>query len=94
MDQAAVKLAVEIAFLSCTSNLLIGFNSLNAYASVNHMHLHFYYLMTSESLKQKNPLPIQNLKVKNQNIKYIFYRKINALKMYFSLFPNCYFDFV
>ena len=48
----------------------MGFNSLNAYASVNHMHLHFYYLMTSESLKPENPMPIQNVKVKNQNIKY------------------------
>jgi GDP-D-glucose phosphorylase len=63
IDQEAIQLAIEIAFLTCTSNFLMGFNSLNAYASVNHMHLHFYYLMTSDSLKSKNPLPIHNVKV-------------------------------
>jgi hypothetical protein len=39
-----------------------GFNSINAYASVNQLHLHAYYL--DSKLKRKDrPLPIQNIHV-------------------------------
>ncbi|GFT78685.1 GDP-D-glucose phosphorylase 1 [Nephila pilipes] len=40
----ALRLAVEIILISSDCYLRLGFNSLGAYASVNHLHFHAYYL--------------------------------------------------
>ncbi|XP_055928238.1 GDP-D-glucose phosphorylase 1-like isoform X2 [Argiope bruennichi] len=40
----ALRLAVEIMLISFDRDFRLGFNSLGAYASVNHLHFHAYYL--------------------------------------------------
>ncbi|GBM21022.1 GDP-D-glucose phosphorylase 1 [Araneus ventricosus] len=40
----AIRLAVEMMLISSDSYFRLGFNSLGAYASVNHLHFHAYYL--------------------------------------------------
>ncbi|GIY01252.1 hypothetical protein CDAR_213131 [Caerostris darwini] len=40
----ALRLAVEIMLISSDNFLRLGFNSLGAFASVNHLHFHAYYL--------------------------------------------------
>ncbi|GFY50580.1 GDP-D-glucose phosphorylase 1 [Trichonephila inaurata madagascariensis] len=40
----ALRLAIEIILISSDSYFRLGFNSLGAYASVNHLHFHAYYL--------------------------------------------------
>ncbi|CAM1309921.1 GDPGP1 (predicted) [Pycnogonum litorale] len=44
MISKALKLAIEMTLLSSTPCFKIGFNSLGACASVNHLHFHMYYL--------------------------------------------------
>ncbi|KFM76272.1 hypothetical protein X975_20518, partial [Stegodyphus mimosarum] len=39
-----LRLAIEMMMISYNPSLKIGFNSLGAYASVNHLHFHVYYL--------------------------------------------------
>jgi len=45
--EAGIRLALESVLLSSSRNLKVGFNSLCAYASVNHQHYHLYYLKES-----------------------------------------------
>ncbi|RNA02396.1 GDP-D-glucose phosphorylase 1-like [Brachionus plicatilis] len=54
----SVKLAVDLMLLSASTNIVIGYNSVQAYASVNHLHMHLYYL---NSVKNESgfPFPIQ-----------------------------------
>ncbi|XP_072529749.1 GDP-D-glucose phosphorylase 1 [Salminus brasiliensis] len=40
----AVQVGIESVFLSADPGYRVGFNSLGAFASVNHLHLHGYYL--------------------------------------------------
>ncbi|GAA6107827.1 GDP-D-glucose phosphorylase 1 [Tachysurus ichikawai] len=40
----ALQIGVESLFLSADPGFRVGFNSLGAFASVNHLHLHAYYL--------------------------------------------------
>ena len=68
IDAHGIRLAVECLLLSGSNNLIMGFNSLNAYASVNQCHLHAYY-MENRLLKATNPLPIQSLNVKRFFVK-------------------------
>merc|ERR1719495_795544 len=43
----AITLALEVMILSSSPNIKLAFNSLCAYASVNHLHWHLYYQPTS-----------------------------------------------
>ena len=63
LNQEAIELTTRLALLSKSLNIIFGFNSINAYASVNHLHLHVYYI-TSEIQDKRFPFPIQNVKVK------------------------------
>lgn len=54
----SIKLVVDLILLSSSTNIIIGFNSVQAYASVNHLHMHLYYL---NSIKKSFPFPIQNV---------------------------------
>ncbi|XP_067140606.1 GDP-D-glucose phosphorylase 1 [Centruroides vittatus] len=47
ITEGGLQLAVEIVLLSQNHNLKAGFNSLGAYASVNHFHFHIYYLSSN-----------------------------------------------
>ncbi|KAJ9578262.1 hypothetical protein L9F63_005532, partial [Diploptera punctata] len=51
----SLQLAIEILLLSSTPALRIGFNGLCAYASVNHLHYHLYYL--------NHPMLLENVEV-------------------------------
>lgn len=44
ITEQGLQLALEIILLSQNVSLRAGFNSLGAYASVNHFHFHIYYL--------------------------------------------------
>ena len=56
----SIKLAVDLILLSTSKNIIIGFNSVQAYASVNHLHMHLYYLNSTNN-KSTFPFPIQNV---------------------------------
>eukprot|EP00112_Aurelia_sp_Birch-Aquarium-sp1_P012199 Seg2564.6 transcript_id=Seg2564.6/GoldUCD/mRNA.D3Y31 product="GDP-D-glucose phosphorylase 1" protein_id=Seg2564.6/GoldUCD/D3Y31 len=55
MNFDAVKLSIEICLVSRDRGLRIGFNSLCAFASVNHLHLHILHI--------DHQLPIDNVDV-------------------------------
>ncbi|XP_054476635.1 GDP-D-glucose phosphorylase 1 isoform X2 [Anoplopoma fimbria] len=44
MTSFAIQAGIEAVLLSCDPGFRVGFNSLGAFASVNHLHLHGYYL--------------------------------------------------
>ncbi|XP_050526489.1 GDP-D-glucose phosphorylase 1 [Daktulosphaira vitifoliae] len=44
INNYSLHLSLQILLLSASPAMRIGYNSLCAYASVNHLHLHFYYL--------------------------------------------------
>ena len=71
LDVYAINLAIEVLLLSGSNDLFIGFNSLNAYASVNHLHLHAYYMANKVSASRAPNLyafPVQNIKVSQSRI--------------------------
>ncbi|XP_062857662.1 GDP-D-glucose phosphorylase 1 [Trichomycterus rosablanca] len=60
----AVRFGVESVFLSADPSYRVGFNSLGAFASVNHLHLHGYYLnhpLKIEWIRVEPILPEKNL---------------------------------
>ncbi|XP_052766032.1 GDP-D-glucose phosphorylase 1-like isoform X2 [Mya arenaria] len=59
LTQSSVQLALEMLLLSKHSGFRVGFNSLCAYASVNHLHLHAYYLNHELFIEHT---PVNNLK--------------------------------
>lgn len=56
----SIKLALDFMILSNSFNFIIGFNTTQAYASVNHLHLHMYYLNVHNE-DSEFPFPIQNV---------------------------------
>ncbi len=63
VTEYGINLAVEVSLLSTATNLLIGFNSLKSYASVNHLHFHLVY-SENEHLRSSDipfTFPIQNI---------------------------------
>ena len=79
MTKDAISLAIEVALLSYSKEILIGFNSLNAHASVNHLHLHFYYLDQNKVIlkncleKKMRSLSIQNITKAVKLTKYLWF---------------------
>ena len=49
----SIRLAMRTVLLSGVKNLKAAFNSLCAYASVNHLHWHLYYLQNHEVKLEK-----------------------------------------
>lgn len=56
----SIKLALDLILLSESTNVIIGYNSIEAYASVNHLHMHLYYL-NSVNNGTHFSFPIQNV---------------------------------
>ncbi|CAH2087958.1 unnamed protein product [Euphydryas editha] len=56
INKESVRLAINIMLLTQDRELRIGFNSLCAFASVNHLHYHIFI--------EKNFLPVENVKCK------------------------------
>lgn len=44
INEYSLNIAVQLLLLSASPAIRVGFNSLCAFASVNHLHLHLYYL--------------------------------------------------
>jgi hypothetical protein len=44
MTESSIETALELSLLSSSYGFFVGFNSLCALASVNHLHFHAYYL--------------------------------------------------
>lgn len=44
INEYSLNIAIQLLLLSASPAIRIGFNSLCAFASVNHLHLHLYYL--------------------------------------------------
>ncbi|KAK2842087.1 hypothetical protein Q5P01_012287 [Channa striata] len=60
LTRFAIQVGIESVFLSSDPGFRVGFNSLGAFASVNHLHLHGYYLnhkLKIESTPAKPLLP-------------------------------------
>ncbi len=57
IDANALRLATEVSLLSGSNNFVLGYNSVGAYSSVNHLHAQGYYLNGS-SYPERNPLCI------------------------------------
>ncbi|KAM3608685.1 uncharacterized protein V6R79_003073 [Siganus canaliculatus] len=60
LTRFAVQACIESVFLSADPGFRMGFNSLGAFASVNHLHLHGYYLnheLKIESMPVKPLVP-------------------------------------
>lgn len=66
LTMSAVQFGIESVLLSSDPGFRVGFNSLGAFASVNHLHLHGYYL--------DHELKIESLPVKPLVAKKGFYR--------------------
>ena len=64
--QEAIRIALISLLISGSSCYFVGFNGINAYASVNHLHLHAYYLNLEPDEGKKYTFPIQNLQVANK----------------------------
>jgi len=56
----ALKMAIEICLLSSDRGLRIGFNSLCAFASVNHLHFHVLYVNHQIPIDRVAVLPINH----------------------------------
>ncbi|KAM6937845.1 GDP-D-glucose phosphorylase 1 [Xenentodon cancila] len=60
LTRSAVQVGIESVLLSSDPGFRVGFNSLGAFASVNHLHLHGYYLdreLKIESMPVKTLIP-------------------------------------
>lgn len=84
----AVRLAIDVSLLTCSHGFFVGFNSINAYASVNHLHLHAYYLgnrvMSSRDVENSFPIPIQNVNKADQLANKLWF--INDQNYFFPAF--------
>ncbi|KAM4734059.1 GDP-D-glucose phosphorylase 1 [Anableps anableps] len=63
LTRTAVRVGIESVLLSADPGFRVGFNSLGAFASVNHLHLHGYYLdheLKIESSPVKPLIPEKN----------------------------------
>ncbi|XP_010882064.2 GDP-D-glucose phosphorylase 1 [Esox lucius] len=58
LTPAAIKIGIEAVLLSSDPGFRVGFNSLGAFASVNHLHLHGYYLNQELRLETASTLPL------------------------------------
>lgn len=66
LTKFAIHVGIEAVLLSSDPSFRVGFNSLGAFASVNHLHLHGYYL--------DHPLKIESKPVKPLCPEKAFYR--------------------
>lgn len=69
LTRFAIQVSIESVLLSSNPGFRVGFNSLGAFASVNHLHLHGYYL--------DHELKIESLSVKPLVPEKGFYRLLN-----------------
>lgn len=69
LTKFAIQAGIESVFLSSHPGFRVGFNSLGALASVNHLHLHGYYL--------NQPLSIESMAVKPLVPDKSFYRLLD-----------------
>ena len=56
LTESSIGLAIETVLLSASPNFHVGFNSLCAFASVNHLHWHCYY---NQYLLRIQTVPLQ-----------------------------------
>uniref|UniRef100_A0AAY4B527 GDP-D-glucose phosphorylase 1 n=1 Tax=Denticeps clupeoides TaxID=299321 RepID=A0AAY4B527_9TELE len=58
LTPAAIRVGVECVFLSADPGFRVGFNSMGAFASVNHLHLHAYYLSHDLAVERAPTEPV------------------------------------
>lgn len=58
LTQFAIQSSIESVLLSSDPGFRVGFNSLGAFASVNHLHLHGYYLNHELKIESKPAEPL------------------------------------
>lgn len=58
LTKFAIQTGIESVLLSSDPGFRVGFNSLGAYASVNHLHLHGYYLNHELKIESKLAEPL------------------------------------
>lgn len=83
LTKFAVEVGIEITFLSSSPGFRVGFNSLGAFASVNHLHLHGYYLdheLALESIAVKPLLPEKDFyRLINYHAGFLFYTETKTV---------------
>ncbi|XP_061717356.1 GDP-D-glucose phosphorylase 1 isoform X2 [Cydia pomonella] len=91
VTEDSIRLVLEVKFLAQDCDLKIGFNSLCAFASVNHLHYHLMYekntfhVATDKCIHLKGPLYIINNIVPAFCFQVTKERKIQAVKDIFRL---------
>uniref|UniRef100_A0A8C6SL69 GDP-D-glucose phosphorylase 1 n=1 Tax=Neogobius melanostomus TaxID=47308 RepID=A0A8C6SL69_9GOBI len=83
LTKFAVEVGIETIFLSSSPGFRMGFNSLGAFASVNHLHLHGYYLdheLALESTEVKPLVPEKDFyRLINYHAGFLFYTKTKTV---------------
>ncbi|XP_072291961.1 GDP-D-glucose phosphorylase 1 [Eucyclogobius newberryi] len=84
LTKFAVKVGIESVFLSSDPGFRVGFNSLGAFASVNHLHLHGYYLNHELALESAaiEPLRPENgfYRLRNLHAAFVFYTEATSVE--------------
>lgn len=84
LTKYAIMVGIETVFLSSNPGFRVGFNSLGAFASVNHLHLHGYYLdyeLAIESVTVKPLVPEKDFyRLINYHAGFLFYTKTKTLE--------------
>ncbi|MED6272961.1 hypothetical protein CHARACLAT_001925 [Characodon lateralis] len=79
LTRTAVQVGIESVLLSSNPGFRVGFNSLGAFASVNHLHLHGYYLdheLKIESNLVKPLIPEKNFfRLQGFPVGFLFFTK-------------------
>lgn len=84
LTKYAIEIGIETVLLSSNLGFRVGFNSLGAFASVNHLHLHGYYLdyeLAIESVAVKPLVPEKDFyRLINYHAGFLFYTKTKTLE--------------
>ncbi|XP_020786815.1 LOW QUALITY PROTEIN: GDP-D-glucose phosphorylase 1 [Boleophthalmus pectinirostris] len=83
LTKFAIEIGIESVFLSSDPGFRVGFNSLGGFASVNHLHLHGYYLdheLALESISIETLLPEKHFhRLINYHAGFVFYTEVKSI---------------
>ncbi|XP_033824052.1 GDP-D-glucose phosphorylase 1-like [Periophthalmus magnuspinnatus] len=83
LTKFAIAVGIESVFLSSDPGFRVGFNSLGAFASVNHLHLHGYYLdheLALESIAVEPLVPEKDFhRLINYHVGFVFYTEAKSV---------------
>uniref|UniRef100_A0A4W5JPT1 GDP-D-glucose phosphorylase 1 n=1 Tax=Hucho hucho TaxID=62062 RepID=A0A4W5JPT1_9TELE len=84
LTPAAIQIGIESVLLSSDPGFRVGFNSLGAFASVNHLHLHGYYMNQELNLETASTQPLVPEKgfyrLRDFPVGFMFYAEMDDLE--------------